>query len=824
MRTVRSRLVLALVAGLVTTARAAPIDAAFPAFGGSPASEQPSCAASAVSGDTLFLAGSLRWAGPLTGGGVPLRASDLTPLADFPRVNGTVLAATPDGEGGWYIGGAFTHVGGAPHANLAHIRADLSVDSWSPATNSDVITLVATPDEVYLGGTFTSVNRQPSSGFAGVARATGNVVLNPATSGLVAALATDGMTLYVGGEFTSVGGASRTRLAAFRLADHALAPWAPAADAGVYALRCANGVVYAGGNFTSVQGLARNGAAALDPVTAAPTAWDPHMGGFNRYGVRTLLALSDRVYLGGGFVQMGGASRLCLAAVDVVSGALMPWDPQVRRVTPGLQPPIITSLEMVGGDLLAGGDFERVGGTSCSDLVRIDTMTAIPVPATPQAPAEARALVASGENVFVGGRFSTLGASRRADLLAVRISTGELLPWAPEATRDVVESLFGSDFFHPSSVVAMAVDTAAVYVAVSFHDVYSGGSREAVSAYSRSSGAALWSVEPSGSVSSLAVLDSLLIVGGDLVSSSTGLLALDARTGARVPWGGSTSGGAVLALCATPAGLAVGGTFATAGGQPRSNLALLDRATGLATDWNPGADGAVTAFALGGATLYCGGDFGRVGGEPRARLASLSLATGEPEPWDPGANAAVRALAFQRGILYAGGGFTTVAGQQRVCVAAIHPATGEVLPWNGSIGLGHIVLALSIAGGHVFAGGDQVSAGAEPARGFSAFVAPDPVLDDGSRSARRSHGVLRVEPQPARAVAQVRLKLPRETDAEIGLYDLNGRRLAVLQPWQHHPAGEVTIALEARKLQPGIYLVRAVTPEGDIAGKLVVLP
>jgi hypothetical protein len=73
-------------------------------------------------------------------------------------------------------------------------------------------------------------------------------------------------------------------------------------------------------------------------------------------------------------------------------------------------------------------------------------------------------------------------------------------------------------------------------------------------------------------------------------------------------------------------------------------------------------------------------------------------------------------------------------------------------------------------------------------------------------------------------VAQVRLKLPRETDAEIGLYDLTGRKLAILQPWGHRPAGEVTISLEARQLQPGIYLVRAITPEGDIAGKLVVLP
>jgi hypothetical protein len=302
------------------------------------------------------------------------------------------------------------------------------------------------------------------------------------------------------------------------------------------------------------------------------------------------------------------------------------------------------------------------------------------------------------------------------------------------------------------------------------------------------------------------------------------LLALDARSGASVDWAGSTSGGAVLALCATPAGLAAGGTFASAGGQPRSNLALLDRASGLATDWDPGADGAVSAFALAGTTLYCGGDFNTIGGEPRARLAALSLATGGPEPWDPGANAGVRALAFQQGIVYAGGGFTTAGGQPRVCLAALHPATGAALPWDVAIELGHSVLAVSVAGGHVFAGGTQVSAGAEPTRGFGAFLAPEPLLDVRGSGPRRARGEIRVEPQPARTVAQVKLTLPRETEAEIGLYDLTGRRLAILEPWGHRPAGEVTIALEARKLQPGIYLVRAVTPEGDLAGKLVVVP
>jgi hypothetical protein len=174
--------------------------------------------------------------------------------------------------------------------------------------------------------------------------------------------------------------------------------------------------------------------------------------------------------------------------------------------------------------------------------------------------------------------------------------------------------------------------------------------------------------------------------------------------------------------------------------------------------------------------------------------------------------------------VFVGGGFTTVGGQARVSLAAVHPETGAALDWDGAIGLGHSVLALAVAADRVFAGGSQVTTGPEPTRGFTALTAPEPLLDVAEPGARAARGTLRVEPQPARSVAQVRLKLPHETEAEIGLYDLTGRKLAILEPWGRRAAGEVTIALQARQLQPGIYLVRAITPEGDIAGKLVVLP
>jgi hypothetical protein len=814
--TARSLLPLVLVALLAAGAHASSIETHFPTFG-----PGTFLSAAATSGDTLFLAGFARWAGPLTGGGVPVDATAMTPLAGFPRVNGHVLAATADGAGGWYIGGTFTHVGGQPHLNLAHVNADLSVDPWAPSTNSDVITLLATPTEVYCGGTFTAVNGAPSSGFAGVARSTGATTFNPPMGGLVAALATDGSTLFVGGDFGTANNQPRTRLAAFRLADHALTGWTASANALVAALRFADGVVYAGGNFSTVLGLPRGGAAALDPVTGEPTAWDPRMGSFAGYGVRALLPVGDRVYLGGGFTQMGGLTRLGLAAVDAVSGALTSWDPQARNTSPGSPAATVTSLELAGSRVVAGGTFEEVAGVSRSNLAWLDATTGVPLAGSPEAPGEARALATSGSSLLVGGRFATLGASRREDLLALQISTGELLPWAPPAARDGVEAIFGNVFVHPSNLTAIAVDAERVYVGQRFYEPVAGTAVGGLCAYSRATGAKLWERPAHRSVNALVVRDTVLYVGGEFFSPSRAVIAVSAATGAEIAWGVAVDGKA-HALLPTPAGLVVGGEFTSLGGEPRTDLAMLDYVTGLATHWDPEPDGAVWALAAAGNTLFCGGDFTSIAGETRSRLAALALDTGAPDAWAPGANATVRALSFKQGVLLVGGGFTTIGGQPRTNLAAVNPANGRVLPLDAGVGLGHSVSSVVFAAGHVFASGSQTSAGSEPTHALTVVAGPDPLL--GSDGPRTGRATLRIEPQPARTVASVKLRLPRETDAEIGLYDLNGRRLAVLEPWGHRPAGEVTVALEARKLPPGIYLVRAITPEGDIAGKLVVVP
>jgi hypothetical protein len=95
-------------------------------------------------GNTIYLGGNFSYVGPATGGGVPLATSDGKALASFPHVQGSLSAVVADGAGGWYIGGAFTHVGSSARINLAHILADDSVDpNWNPNASGTVSTLLS---------------------------------------------------------------------------------------------------------------------------------------------------------------------------------------------------------------------------------------------------------------------------------------------------------------------------------------------------------------------------------------------------------------------------------------------------------------------------------------------------------------------------------------------------------------------------------------------------------------------------------------------------------------------------------------------------------
>jgi hypothetical protein len=106
----------------------------------------------AASGRRLFLGGDFRRFGRPTSHFVVVDRSTGRINSGFPRVSGGsfVDAIVSDEHGGWFVGGRFTSVGGVPCPNLAHIRADRTLDAgWCTHPDSDVTSLALSGRTLY---------------------------------------------------------------------------------------------------------------------------------------------------------------------------------------------------------------------------------------------------------------------------------------------------------------------------------------------------------------------------------------------------------------------------------------------------------------------------------------------------------------------------------------------------------------------------------------------------------------------------------------------------------------------------------------------------
>lgn len=687
----------------------------------------------ARSGSTLYLGGAFTQVGPQTGPGVGLDASSGT-VASLPPVSGanaTVSAVIPDGAGGWYIGGSFSHVGTVARSALAHIESDGSVDTSMPQASGSngsafptVKTLLLSGGTLYVGGDFTFLGGLSRTDLAAVDTATGTVspTWNPHPNAAfiftltVNALALSGSDLYVGGVFSSIGGAARSNIAALAAdpsGSGSASSWNPQATFAngvsspvVSALLLSGSTLYVGGSFDTIGAnvLARHNLAALNTATGnASSTWNPSVGDGSSQAAGTVdaLALSGTaLYLGGSFPTVGGLSHPGLAAVAAdPTGSGSPlggWNASGAISNLGAQAPLspaVSALAVAGSTLYVGGNFTTIGANSAarSDLAALSADadvggTGAATSWNPNANNPVLALATSGSTVYAGGQMTSVGGVTRHNLAAINTSTQQVLPFDPDAETTSSGAYAGA----APAVRALAVSGTTLYAGGQFDQV--GANQQARTALAAldttTSNATSFNAAVTGSVQNPPVVDSLLASGGALY---------------------------------------VGGSFVTIGAnaQPRSALAALDPATANASaTWDPAASApsgggsaqpaAVYALALSGSTLYAGGYFTAIGGQPRDGVAALSAdpsgaATATswdpaPETGDPGSSATVYALALSGSTVYVGGSFGTMGHQQRGSLAAVDVVSGNAGAWAPDA-RGGAVYALAVSGSTVYIGG-----------------------------------------------------------------------------------------------------------------------
>jgi hypothetical protein len=187
---------------------------------------------------------------------------------------------------------------------------------------------------------------------------------SPQPNCAVSALAISRGTLHVGGCFDQIAGrTSGDGLAAFALRSGALSPRFPGLQhpARVEALAAdGRGGIWIGGALGALEPTGyQRGLVHLD-VNGQPAAHVPDVAG----DVRSLAVRDGVLYLGGGFVSVGGQARAGLASIRVSSGAVTGFDPEPA----GGGASALVALR--GGGLLAGGPFSGMELRATSGLAR----------------------------------------------------------------------------------------------------------------------------------------------------------------------------------------------------------------------------------------------------------------------------------------------------------------------------------------------------------------------------------------------------------------------------------------------------------------------
>lgn len=771
---------------------------------------------------TLYIGGSFRTVGPSTGMGVPVDVETGAVSSDYPRVAGAVEAVVSDGAGGWFIGGRFAGVGGLPRLNLAHIRVDGSVDSWTPDPDGGVLSLVVSGNTLYVGGRFNRIAGETRNHIAAFDVATGRLTdWAPEASGVVWTILPHGDTVYVGGSFGIIGGESRACLAALDVTGRATA-WNPGADGGVGTLALYGRTLYVGGGFYNIGGRFCRFLAELSLDSDTASTWNMSIeqsppNWLYPPGVGELKIAGDRLYLGGRFTTIGGQQRNGLAAIDLQSRSVTAWAPEVVPLS-SVQPAQISDMEIRGSTFYTCGLFRSLGGRVISgdgSVGAVDTQTGLATAWDPRPNGDVSALALGDDAIYVGGSYTSIGPEWvwRNGLAALDLTTGRATSWDP----------------HPDEayVLSLAASGNTVYVGGAFSQI-SGEVRSNLAAFDTRDGSLTpWNPTANGGVTDLAVGGNVIYAGGQFTGvggqARSYLAAIDSATGTATPWDPDPDD-FVNAITVAGNTVYVGGWFAHMRGLPQHRVvAAIDAPTGEIREWQGERDGVVDAIAVKDDTIYVGGLFSNMGGKPRRDLAAIDATTGLATEWNPVLGAGVghtssdiRALQLQDNTLYVGGFFGSVNGVTRNYLAALEATTGAVVPeWDPNPD--GFIWALATAHETVYAGGGYERMNGVPVGSIAALRATP------TSTAPPPPGALTVIPNPVYSSATLRFALAGSAPVTLAVYDVQGRRMATLLEGSPLAAGEHAVPVGTIAWPAGCYLARLEANGVSTTRKMVVL-
>jgi hypothetical protein len=753
----------------------------------------------------------------------------------YPAVDGRVFALVRDEHGNLYAGGSFLLAGagievnnvgrwdgtgwnalgegfGAPGMNVDALAVDdegqlfaVTGISWE-WDKSNVVrwdgsqwtvlgevageaTVLALDDDgrLYVGGRFSSVDGTAVENIA-MWDGTQWSALGVGTDRPVRAIASDrDGNVYVGGEFWSAGGTTANYVAKWNGTTwNALGI---GMDANVNSLIIGhNGVLYAGGLFSKAGGNAAQSVARWDGVR-----WS---------AVGEVIASGNVEALA---MDADGTLYAGLRDYQDDGFAVSTWDGTAWTNIGRPDNRVIAMVVEDSGELIVAGTFEAIDALAAPYLARWDGMSWHRFGGL-GFHTEVTAFAVGVDGVLVGSQYDLASSADEQSYDAlIPVWAGEAwtqlrVPWKYEGhTIDCDDIRFDDDGIMYTSARDYSEGTTLI---------------------------ARWGGDDWQAL-------------GEPLTGSLSLFALGADGGVHVAmwvpgttsyyvasWDGTDwtiiatwENGRVLALAVDESGtLYVAGRFEGVEDVEASNIARWDGASwsalGEGTNWR------VTALTFDReGHLVAGGEFTRAGSLEAARVAKWDGVS-----WSAlgdGLDGTVIAFAQdERGHLYAGGNFRMSGG-----VAVDNLARWDGTSWSAiGSGTNGPVKALTVFDRHLYAGGSFTMAGGKPSGFFARYAIPEspPVrVEDDDYIPNRGFVLEQNHPNPFNPTTTLTYQLPDAADVRLSVFDLLGRRVAVLVDDYQAP-GNHSVIFDASRLPSGTYLYR-ITAGKHVASRMMIL-
>ena len=651
-----------------------------------------------VDDNIAYIAGDFDYVGPNTGA-AGVFGTTMEYDSNFPRIEGVVDAAFPDGKGGWYIGGDFDYVGDYNIPNLAHILSNDSVDvSFNFGVEGEVRTIVVFEGFLFFGGNFRipQILLEDYKGLAGIDLIENSLLdWNPRPNSTVFTLEEHNGKLWIGGDFDVIDGKDINCLAIFNPLNNQTSGLDyifysnQLVGPGIYDILFADNMMFLSGFFSSIAGsddvYTRKNIASFSDNGFAITNWSPDtlVESMSDSKINCMLYYGGIIYAGGDFENIGDAQRKNLAAIDATTGIISDFNPQFDSQ--------VRVLKRNGNTLYIGGDFSFMGTVRRGFTAAYNLATLEPAEWDVNAQSNVLCIEMNNNKMFIGGTFNSVGGIIRNNLAAIDLTNGKPTSWAPNANNEVY---------------ALEIQNDKIYAGGIFTTI-GGEARNRIARLDKTTGFAdSWAPEADGTVYDIKAQGNRVYTAGMFANiggaNRSNLAALDSTTGVAVDWTPEPSDIVIKIDVRNDVVYAAGG-FQNIGGASRSFLAAIDPVTGTATDWDPSPDDLVVSLLATEDKVFVGGMFRNIGGEARHYAAALSPANGLADAWAPNLDGPVAAFAKGADRFYIGGQFNQIDGERRISIASFDLNTGGLLPWNpeisGSVG------TISFANNTVLAGG-----------------------------------------------------------------------------------------------------------------------